>query len=56
MIILMIVCVVIGSAVGGLLTAVAYTAVRNHLVERQLRQIQYWQGRAMMAENPEWRR
>ncbi len=36
-------------------TAAASVAIRNQIVERQIRQIQYWQARAMKAEDPEWR-
>jgi hypothetical protein len=37
-------------------TTVVSTAVKNQLVQRQLRQLQYWQARAMRAEQPSWRR
>jgi hypothetical protein len=36
-------------------TVMVGVAIKNQLIQRQLRQLQYWQARAMRAENPEWR-
>jgi hypothetical protein len=36
-------------------TAVVGVAVKSQLSQRQRRQLQYWQARAMQAENPKWR-
>jgi hypothetical protein len=36
-------------------TTVVSVAVKNQIVQYQLRQVRYWQGRAMRAEDPSWR-
>jgi MFS superfamily sulfate permease-like transporter len=38
-----------------LLTVVVGMAIKNQLMQRQLRELQYWQARAMRAEDPDWR-
>lgn len=37
------------------LTVVVSVSVKSHVSNRQAREMQYWQTRAMRAEDPEWR-
>jgi hypothetical protein len=37
------------------LTVVVSVSVKSHVSNRQAREMQYWQERAMRAEDPEWR-
>jgi hypothetical protein len=53
---LFIVCILTTAIVSVWGTAVANVAIKNQLMQRQLRQLQYWQSRAMQAENASWRR
>jgi hypothetical protein len=52
---LLIACVLTTAIVSIWFTAVVSTTIKSHVSNRQARRIQYWQGRAMRAENPEWR-
>jgi threonine/homoserine/homoserine lactone efflux protein len=48
-------CVITTAVVSIWATAVVITAAKNQLMQRQHRQVQYWQDRAMRAEDPGWR-
>lgn len=48
-------CVIATVIVSVWLTAVVKTTVKSHISNHQARQMQYWQNRAMRAEDPEWR-
>jgi hypothetical protein len=54
-VILFVACILTTAIVSIWLTAVVGVAIRNQLMQRQIRQVQYWQTRAMRAENSEWR-
>jgi hypothetical protein len=43
------------AAVSVVVTAVLATAAKNVVMEHQLKQLQYWETRAMRAERPGWR-
>jgi hypothetical protein len=55
MVTLLIACSITAAIVSTWLTAVVTTSIKSHLSNRQVRQLQYWQNRAMQAEDPEWR-
>jgi hypothetical protein len=46
-------CLVTTAVVSIWVTAVVGVAIKNRLMQRQLRQLQYWQARAMRAEQHE---
>lgn len=48
-------CLATGAIVGLLLFAILDTSVKDQMLQRKQRELQYWQGRAMRAENPFWR-
>lgn len=48
--------VVTGVIVGVWLMATAAKAAMSHSQRRMQRKLNYWQERAMRAENPDWRR
>jgi hypothetical protein len=54
--VLLIACVLATAIVSVWLTAVVKTSVQSHISNRQVRQMQYWQNRALRAEDSEWRR
>jgi uncharacterized membrane protein len=54
-VILLIACVLTTAIVSIVLTAVVSVSIKSHISNRQARQIQYWQNRAMRDEDPEWR-
>jgi hypothetical protein len=53
---LLIACVLTTAIVSVVLTTVVSTTIKSHISNRQARHVQYWQDRAMRAEDPEWRR
>lgn len=48
-------CLFTGAIVALLLFSILDTAVKDHMLRRKHRELQYWQGRAMRAEDPSWR-
>lgn len=55
MMVFTIACVFATAVTSVFVTALVSAAVKNQIVERQIRQLQYWQARAMRAEDPQWR-
>lgn len=52
---LLLACITTTAIVSIWLTAMVKTTVKSHISNHQARQMQYWQNRAMQAEDPEWR-
>lgn len=52
---LLLACVLTTAVVIIWLTAVVRTTVKSHVSNRQVRQLRYWQSRAIHAEDQEWR-
>jgi hypothetical protein len=48
-------CLVTGIIVALVLFAIIDTAATDHMLRRQHRDLQYWQSRAMRAEDAAWR-
>jgi hypothetical protein len=55
LIISIIACMVVTAIVSVWLTTMVSVATKNQLMQRRTRQLQYWQNRAMRAEDPEYR-
>lgn len=54
-VVLLVACILTTAIVSIWLTAVVSTTIKSHISNRQARQVQYWQSRAMRAEDAGWR-
>lgn len=54
-VVLLVACILTTAIVSIWLTAVVSTTIKSHISNRQARQVQYWQNRAMRAEDAGWR-